>query len=223
MNHQKVKAVIFDLDGTLLDTLADIGTGANFALCQCGFPTHPLEEYRQKIGSGIKSLLRSAMPGTAGEADLERLHALYQAYYPAHCCVHTTYFPGVLECLQSLERAGIAMAVLSNKTEGTTLKIMEHYFPEQKWEFVWGNNGVRPLKPKLDAGRLACGVLKCKPEEIAYVGDGDGDMEFASRMGFLAAGVTWGNRTARQLREAGADFLCDTFEELLQQLPIEGV
>lgn len=223
MNNQKVKAVVFDLDGTLLDTLADIGTGANFALCQCGFPTYPIEDYRQRIGNGIKVLLRSAMPETATEEDLEQVNGIYQTYYPEHCCVHTTYFPGVMDCLKALEQAGLRLAVLSNKTERTTLKIMEHYFPNVHWEFVWGNNGVRPLKPKLDAGKLACEALQLKPEEIVYVGDGDGDMEFASRMGFVAAGVTWGNRSAQQLRDAGADFLSDTFEELLKQLPIEKV
>ncbi len=218
MNNQKVKAVIFDLDGTLLDTLADIGTGANFALCQCGFPTYPLEEYRQKIGCGIKSLLRSAMPENATDEDVDRVNAIYQVYYPEHCCVHTDYFPGVMECLHAMEQAGLRLAVLSNKTERTTLKIMAHYFSDMKWEFVWGNNGVRPLKPKLDAGKLACEALKLSPEEIVYVGDGDGDMEFASKMGFVAAGVTWGNRSAQQLHDAGADFLCNTFQELLKQL-----
>lgn len=221
MNNQKVKAVIFDLDGTLLDTLADIGTGANFALCQCGFPTYPLEEYRQKIGCGIKSLLRSAMPENATDEDVDRVNAIYQVYYPEHCCVHTDYFPGVMECLHAMEQAGLRLAVLSNKTERTTLKIMAYYFPDVKWEFVWGNNGVRPLKPKLDAGKLACEALKLSPEEIVYVGDGDGDMEFASKMGFVAAGVTWGNRSAQQLHDAGADFLCNTFQELLEQLKIE--
>jgi len=220
MNFQKVKAVIFDLDGTLLDTLADIGTGANFALCQFGYPTYPIEAYRAKIGHGVKNLFRSALPEGAAEADVDKVNAVYQRYYPEHCCVHTSYFPGTLEILRALTAKGIRLAVISNKTEKTTLKIMTHYFPEFQWDFIWGNNGVRPLKPATEAGELACKTLGLAPEEIMYVGDGDSDMEFAAKMGFVAAGVTWGNRDAQQLRAAGADFLVDSFAELQEKMGI---
>ena len=108
------------------------------------------------------------------------------------------------------------MAVISNKTERTSQKVVSHYFSDIPWEFVWGNNGQRPLKPSREAGDLACAALGLQPDEIVYVGDGDTDMQFASAMGFVAAGVTWGNRTREQLIEAGADFLADSFEELYQ-------
>ena len=218
MNFQKVKAAVFDLDGTLLDTLADIGTGANFALCQFGYPAYPVEAYRSKIGHGVKKLFRAALPADATDEDVDQVNSVYQAYYPANCCVYTAYFPGVKTFLDGLTAKGIKLAVISNKTEKTSLKIMAHYFPDYDWAFVWGNNGVRPLKPATEAGDLACKELGLEPDEIVYIGDGDTDMEFASKMGFIAAGVTWGYRDADQLLEAGADFLVDSYDELAEKL-----
>ena len=218
MDFQKIKAVIFDLDGTLLDTIADIGTGANLALCQFGYSEYPIDMYRAKVGHGIKNLLRSAMPEGVTDEQVDEVNKFYQSYYPEHCCVHTDYFPGVKEFLDLLVKKGIRIAVISNKTETTSQKIMNHYFSEYDWEFVWGNNWQRPLKPALEAGQLACETLGLKPEEIVYVGDGDTDMEFASKMGFVAAGVTWGYRSREQLLAAGADFLSDRYEELKNTL-----
>ena len=218
MDFQKVKAAIFDLDGTLLDTLADIGTGANFALCQFGYEGYPIREYRMKVGHGIKKLFRGAMPEGASDEEIEQVNQVYQQYYPANCTVHTDYFPGVREFLKALQEKGIRLAVISNKTERTSLKVMNHYFPDFDWAFVWGNNGIRPLKPCLEAGQLACETLGLQPEEILYVGDGDTDMEFASKMGFIAAGVTWGYRDPDQLMAAGAHFLVDSFAELQEKI-----
>ncbi|MGN0979238.1 MAG: HAD family hydrolase [Candidatus Avoscillospira sp.] len=214
MNFQKVKAAIFDLDGTLLDTIADIGTGANTALCRYGLPAYPIEEYKHLVGHGIRTLFRLAVPEGTPEEVYQKALADYLAYYPEHCTIHTRYFPGVKEFLHALTEAGIRVAVISNKTETTGQKIISHYFPDVPWAFVWGNNGSRPLKPAVDAGRLACETLGLEPEEILYVGDGDTDMEFASKMGFLAAGVTWGYRSPEQLLAAGADFLSDSFPAL---------
>jgi len=218
MDFQKVKAAIFDLDGTLLDTVADIGTGANIALCQFGYPEHPVRFYRAKVGHGIKNLFRETLPEGTSEEEVERVNHVYQQYYPANCTVHTDYFPGVQDFLSFLRERGIRLAVISNKTERTTLKIVDHYFSDYNWEFIWGNNGVRPLKPRLEAGYLACETLGLQPEEILYVGDGDTDMEFASRMGFITVGVTWGYRDPDQLLASGAHFLVDTFEELKDKM-----
>lgn len=218
MDFQKIKAVVFDLDGTLLDTIADIGTGANLALCQFGYSEYPIEMYRAKVGHGIKNLLRSALPEGTPDEKVDELNRFYQGYYPEHCCVYTDYFPGVKEFLNVLVEKGMKLAVISNKTETTSQKIINHYFPEYDWTFVWGNNWQRPLKPALEAGVLACEELGLKPEEILFVGDGDTDMEFASKMGFIAAGVTWGYRSPEQLLAAGADFLSNSFEELQSKI-----
>ena len=218
MNFQKVKAAIFDLDGTLLDTLADLGTGANTALCRFGFPTYPIASYRQKIGHGIRNLLRSCLPEEATEVEFQRVLAAYQAYYPGHCTIHTQYFPGVKEFLDALCAKHIRLAVISNKTEATSQKIISHYFGEYNWDFVWGNNGSRPLNPATEAGKLACETLGLQPEEILYVGDGDTDMEFGTQMGFVTVGVTWGYRDPDQLLAAGANFLVNSFPELQNEM-----
>ena len=215
MNFQKVKAVIFDLDGTLLDTLADIGTGINKGLCRVGYEEHPIRSYRQRIGKGIKNAVRMSLPETATEEQYEEVLNFYLSYYPEHCMEKTDYFPGVKEFLNAMVQKGMKMAVISNKTESMAQKIIAHYFSEYTWEFVWGRADSRPLKPAKEAGILACEALGLQPEEVLFVGDGDADMEFASTMGFIGAGVTWGNRDPEQLLAAGADFLVNSWEELL--------
>ena len=218
MNFQKVKAVIFDLDGTLLDTLADIGTGLNTALCRFGFEEHPIDSYRQRIGHGIKNAVRASLPETATEEQYQQILDFYLSYYPQHCTEKTNYFPGTKEFLDFLTQRGMKLAVISNKTEKTAQKVMDHYFADYQWEFVWGRTEGRPLKPAKEAGYLACEALSLQPDEIMYVGDGDTDMEFASNMGFIAAAVTWGYRDPDQLKAAGADFLVDSWEELLHNM-----
>ena len=217
MNFQKVKAVIFDLDGTLLDTLADIGTGLNTALCRFGFEEHPIVSYRQRIGHGIKNAVRASLPETVSEEQYQEVLDFYLSYYPQHCTEKTDYFPGTKAFLDAMVQKGMKLAVISNKTETTAQKVMGHYFPGYPWGFVWGRSEGRPLKPAKEAGILACEALGLQPDEILYVGDGDSDMEFAANMGFIGAGVTWGYRDREQLLAAGADFLVDTFEQLLQK------
>ena len=217
MNFQKVKAVIFDLDGTLLDTLADIGTGLNTALCRFGFEEHPIVSYRQRIGHGIKNAVRASLPETVSEEQYQEVLDFYLSYYPQHCTEKTDYFPGTKAFLDAMVQKGMKLAVISNKTETTAQKVMGHYFPGYPWGFVWGRTEGRPLKPAKEAGILACEALGLQPDEILYVGDGDSDMEFAANMGFIGAGVTWGYRDREQLLAAGADFLVDTFEQLLQK------
>ena len=217
MNFQKVKAVIFDLDGTLLDTLADIGTGLNKALCRLGFEEHPIRSYRQRIGHGIKNAARTSLPETATEEQYQEVLNFYLSYYPEHCTDKTDYFPGTKEFLDAMVKKGMKLAVISNKTETVAQKIVAHYFPDYTWEFIWGRADGRPLKPDREAGILACEALGLQPDEIMFVGDGDTDMEFASGVGFIGAGVTWGNRDPDQILAAGADFLADTWEEILMR------
>ena len=218
MDFQKVKAVVFDLDGTLLDTIRDIGTGVNTALCRYHCPEIPLEKYRDLVGHGSRRLIDLAVPGGEKNEKLDEILQYYVRYYREHCTVHTDYFPGIREMLRSLQAGGYRLAVISNKTERTAQKIIGHYFPEIHFDFVWGNNNVRPLKPAIDAGRAACEELKLKPEEIFYFGDGDTDMEFGSRMGFLTVGCDWGYRSPAQLREAGAQKIVSKPSEVLALL-----
>ena len=215
---RKIRAVVFDLDGTLLNTLPDIGASANRALRRAGLPELPLETYRGLIGHGIRALFRLAVPEGTPDDVYEKALADYLADYPEHCTELTHAFPGIYEMLERLKGAGYRLAVLSNKTERTTLRIIGKFFPETGFELVWGNNGVRPLKPAPDAGEALCKELGLTPEEIMYVGDGDSDMEFASKVGFFGTGVTWGYRSRKQLAENGADALVDSAEEIARLL-----
>lgn len=212
---QKIRAVVFDLDGTLLDTLQDIGAGANMALHRSGFPEHARAEYRRFVGHGIRTLFEQALPAGQNTPDvIDRVLSDYQGYYPEHCTVHTVFFPGVEQMIAKLHAAGYTLGVLSNKTERTTLKIIDHFFPSKPFSLIWGNNGMRPLKPATDAGYLLLNELGLTPEQVLYIGDGDTDMEFAAKMGFFALGVTWGYRDREELLAAGADMLADSTQEI---------
>ena len=220
MDKQKLRAVVFDLDGTLLDTVQDIGAGANLALHRSGLPEHTRQDYVRLVGHGIRRLFSLAVPEGTDAARLEEALQFYLSYYPEHCTEKTDYFPGVQNMLHALQNAGYTLCLLSNKTEKTAIKIMRHYFSDVSWRFVWGNNGVRPLKPATDAGFLICQELGLQPDEILYVGDGDTDMEFASKMGFVAAAVTWGYRTRQELIDAGAEILLESADDILRFLEI---
>lgn len=209
-----IRAVVFDLDGTLLDTVPDLGECANAALSRFGMPARPVREYQPRIGHGIRNLMLQSVPEGTADTLFEQVLAFYLSYYPEHCTEHTEVYPEVRELLEKLEKAGYVLALLSNKTERTAQRIISHYFPQTPFRLVWGNNGVRPLKPATDAGNDLCAALKLRPEEILYMGDGDSDMQFASRMGFFAAGAAWGYRSREALAANGADVILEHASDL---------
>lgn len=221
MDMKKVKAVVFDLDGTLLDTVKDLGAGANIALRRNGYPEHPLSAYPAFIGHGIRQLFRQLVPEGISEESFEDTLGFYLSYYPEHCTDLTDPFPGIPELLTLLEEKGYQMAILSNKTETTTRLIVNHYFPNVPFRFVWGGNGVRPLKPATDAAVLVCEELKLEPSEILFFGDGDTDMEFGSKSGFVTVGCSWGYRSVEQLKAAGAHEIVYSVDELLELLALK--
>jgi phosphoglycolate phosphatase len=218
MGIQKYRAAIFDLDGTLLDTVQDIGAGANLALHRSGFPEFPIEDYRRFVGHGMRNLFRQIIPEGTDKAAFEDAFSWFLAYYPEHCTDHTTYYPGIQKTLGILAERGYVLGVLSNKTESSTIKIIRHFFPEIPFAVVWGNNDTRPLKPDPEAGAELLRALKLPPEEIFYVGDGETDMEFAAVMGFLPAAATWGYRSREEELAAGAQVFLDSPEDILNFL-----
>jgi len=212
-----IKAVLCDLDGTLLDTLHDIAVAANQALAQYGLPTNSTESYRAYVGHGIRELFTQALPAGTDKETYEKVLASYLAYYPAHCTERSDPFPGVMELLRELSGRYV-LGVLSNKTEATARKIISHYFPDGMFQLVWGNNGERPLKPDPAAGPLLCGALSLRPEQILFFGDGDTDMEFAVKAGFLPVACSWGYRDRETLKAAGALYIVDSMDELREIL-----
>ena len=215
---QKIRAIVFDLDGTLLDTLPDIGASCNAALRRFGLAERSLNEYRRLVGNGIRTLVHRAAPEGTPDDVYEQTLAYYLQYYPEHCTEHTRFYPGIEQMLATLKGAGYLLGVLSNKTEKTAVRIINHFFPSSPFQLVWGNNGQRPLKPDPTAGKLLCEELGVLPDELMYVGDGDTDMEFASRNGFFAAGVTWGYRDRDVLTSCSANVLVSSAGQLLKLL-----
>lgn len=214
MDIKKVKAVLFDLDGTLLDTVNDIGTCVNDVMCRYGYPPHPLADYRAFIGHGAKDLVRAALPEGTEEAEVAKIHQEYVAHYRDNCDRFVSPYPGAREFLDFLILRGYKIGIITNKTEATAEKIVAKCLTDYSFNLLWGNNGIRPLKPSTQSAELACAELNMQANEILFVGDGDTDMEFASKAGFAACGVTWGYREKETLKKFGAHFLVDSFAEL---------
>ena len=212
--REDIRAAVFDLDGTLLDTVHDLGSAANVTLAHFGFPQHPLEAYQNFIGNGLLMLYRRAAPQGTDEATVEALRDYGRDYYREHCTGLTQVYDGIPELLRVLTERGIALGMVTNKTEVTAQRVMAHYFPEVPFRFIWGNNGVRPLKPATESGELMLRELGLEPRQIAFIGDGDTDMAFASKMGFWALGACWGYRPREVLVEHGADVLLESAGEL---------
>ena len=210
-----IRAAVFDLDGTICDTLGDIGATMNRAFASVGLPQKPAAEYAQCIGSGIRKNLWSAAPKGTPDEVLEKALAFYLADYPEHCADTTEPYPGIRQLLRELTDRNIRLAMVTNKTEATAQKLVNAILPDVPFSFVWGRKDGRPLKPDPALGEAVCEALALSPEEILFVGDGDADMLFAVNAGFRGVAVTWGYRTVEQLREAGAEYFADTAEEVL--------
>lgn len=210
-----LKAVVFDLDGTLLDTIPDIAAALNRALEECGLPTHPVRAFEAFVGGGIREAVRRAAPAGAAEELLDRVLAAYHREYVAHCTDATEYYPGIRELLSGLERHALALGVLSNKTEATAQKIIAHYFPEIRFRCVFGRTDGRSLKPAPGAAEPVLAALGLPPAEIAYVGDSGTDMAFARAVGMLPAAAPWGYRSREELAREGAVLLPESPTQLL--------
>ena len=213
-----IQAVIFDLDGTLLYTLPDIAHALNTALAANGFPTWSVEDYKRFVGGGIRAAIRRATRPDLDDKTLEAIHKVYQSIYPDHCADRTDYYPGIQETLWTFRDRGLALGILSNKTEATTQKIAAHFFPDIPFSFVWGNNNRRPLKPDPAGAEEFCALLKLPPEQTAFVGDSDVDMLFANGAGLLSVGAAWGYRGRAELEEAGGKLVADRPADLIHLL-----
>lgn len=219
MNEQNYHAVIFDLDGTLLNTLDDLANAANAALHSAGYPQHPAAAYRQFVGNGLRMLVRRALP--AGEADRlgpEGFEALVERTgdnYARDWAVTTRPYPHIPELLRELRRRGIPLAVVTNKPHRWTLRMLEHYFPDAPFRFIQGALPDLPHKPDPAGALKAARHLGIVPGETVFVGDSNVDMLTARNAGMAAVGVDWGFRGAKELQESGADeILYDPLELL---------
>ena len=213
-----IKAIVFDLDGTLLDTVGDIAAALNRALAACSLPTHEQKTVETFLGGGIRDAVMKATPAGTGEEIIERVLELYRDDYVAHCTEKTRMYDGVREMVDCLAARGFDMAVLSNKTEATARKIVEHFFPNGEFTAAFGRVPDRPLKPHIDAAKPVMETLHLSPEEIAYAGDSNTDILFARSVGMLPIATPWGYRSREELIEAGAKLIAETPMEILDLL-----
>jgi phosphoglycolate phosphatase len=212
-------AVIFDLDGTLLDTLADIATAANTVLQRHGFATYPLEEYGRLVGSGVRVLFERALADEHVSAEtIARCDADFRAVYAEHWHDESQPYAGIAELLDELSARRLPMAVLSNKPHEFTVRCVEVLLPRWQFAAVLGQRPGVPIKPDPTAALEIARRLDVAPAECVYLGDTDVDMQTATRAGMHAIGVTWGFRPADELRQSGAAALIDHPRELLTLL-----
>ena len=210
------KAVLFDLDGTLLDTLEDIALAMNAVLINAGFPAHPVKAYRGFVGEGIANLVRRALPERCGDERTVQKHvsAMIEEY-GRRWAEHTRPYPEIPELLHALTARKVKMAVLSNKMDKFTREMVQTLLGAWQFEEVLGAQPSIPQKPD-PAGALLisrqCGVL---PEEFLYLGDSNTDMQTAVNAGMYPVGALWGFQTADQLLAAGAQKLIAKPLELL--------
>lgn len=207
-------AVMFDLDGTLADTLADIAAACNHAIGQLGKPPIELPAYRYLAGQGLEYLIEHALDGDGTEEQIERGMAGFRTYYGEHYTDQTKPFDGTPAVLDALVKSPMAMAVLSNKPDPATRTVMDEVFAAWKFDVIRGALPDVPLKPDPTSALDVASSLGILPERWAYIGDTRVDMETAKRAGFFAVGVLWGFRDEPELRDAGADVIISHPSEL---------
>lgn len=214
----RYRAVIFDLDGTLLDTLEDLADSMNEALHRAGLPGHPVDAYRFFVGTGIANLVKKAAPEGAEPALCDKILASMNEVYSRNWAKKTRPYRGIPELLAELSQAGVKLAVLSNKPDVFTQIMVRHFFPGEMFGAVKGMTAEIPRKPDPAGALLLAENLGVRPEEAAYCGDSDTDMKTGLAAGMFTLGVTWGFRPVAELRGAGAMALAERPEDILRLL-----
>ncbi len=201
----------------MLDSLHDIGAAMNHALTTHGLPVHPLADYRHFVGEGVQVLVSRAVP-REHERLREPVLATYRAFYAEHMMDHTRPFPGVREVLERLVGEGVKLAVLSNKPDAATRRLVAALLPDVPFGAIYGERAGVPRKPDPTAALGIAAELGVEPGDCAFVGDTAVDMDTARAAGMYAVGVTWGFRDVEELQSHGARALARTSDELLQAL-----
>lgn len=208
------QAAVFDLDGTLVNSLADLARSCNEALAELGLPVHPQESYRHFVGNGCQKLIERALPPDRRDAaSCEALREAYDRHYEKNYLSASVPYPGIPELLETLSRAGLKLCVVSNKPHPFTVRMVEKLFPG-RFSVVTGNRPGTPVKPDPTGVLKALNAVGVLPEKAVYIGDSDVDVLTGHNAGMPVIGCLWGFRGEEELRAAGADRLVHTADEI---------
>jgi len=213
------RAVIFDLDGTLVDTIQDIGAAMNAVLRRHGHPVHDMETLKRMVGWGVRNLVAQALPPECSDPDtVSVLTAEMMEHYARFPVVDSAPYEGIPELLAGLRARGIPTAVLSNKPDLLSQKIVKKLFPEYTFHIIQGERPGVPKKPDPQSALAICTTLEVDPAEVLFMGDSAVDVETAHNAGLECAGASWGFRGAEELIHAGVDVLLHAPGEALNLL-----
>ena len=211
------RLAIFDLDGTLLDTVADLANATNQALAKCGYPTHPTEAYYHFVGNGINKLFARALPEEArNEENVLRIRTHFIPYYNEHNADDSRPYPGIVELLHELQSRGVQVAVASNKYQQATAKLVAHFFPNIRFAAVYGQREGVAIKPDPTIVNDILSVTGVSRADTIYIGDSGIDMLTAHNAEVESIGVTWGFRDEEELSSNGANHIVHHAEEILK-------
>ena len=211
------KTVLFDMDGTLLDTLEDLCDSTNYVLRKLGHPERSLEETRRFVGNGAEKLIRRAMPENTAEEEIRTALGMFRTYYEAHCKVKTKVYDGMLEVLDALRAHGVKTAVVSNKPDAAVKKLSCEYFGDQMDYAIGASDGVR-CKPYPDMVEAALRALGAEKKDAVFVGDSEVDVQTGLNAGLPVIAVSWGFQPREVVIAAGAEKIADNASELKQYI-----
>lgn len=211
----KYKGIIFDLDGTLLDTIEDIGDSMNEVLEELGLPTFTYDEYYMKVGGGFMGLATNCLPEDSDEKVLEETAELFAKYYDENYLNKTKPYQGIDQILEKLKDKGIKLGVNSNKRDGYTKSLVEKHFKDTPFLKVIGDREGIDKKPNPISAMEIAGSMGLNPDEILYIGDSEVDISTAKNANMDSVGVSWGFRGKEKLKECDADFIVEKPKEIL--------
>lgn len=204
-----MKTAIFDLDGTIADTLADLADAVNYALDKLGYPVHPYESFNQFVGNGVQKLCYRALPDDKKD-ETEKLVGLFSEYYNEHFLDKTVLYKGMSETIHKLKSSGIRLAVATNKPQDFARKIVDALLPDVEFISVLGGCSERPKKPDTAIIREILERPPIEDNQVFMIGDSNVDIQTAKNSGIISIGCIWGFRGREELESEGADYIAET-------------
>lgn len=216
------KVIVFDLDGTLLDTLDDLADASNMVLEECGYPQHPVEAYKYFVGDGLRVLMERIIPEDASQTDVDHCCDLFNTIYSRCWDNKSAPYAGIEEMLHQLRRSGARLTVLSNKPHQFTEIYIERFFQEHRFEVVFGQREGVNKKPDPAGALEIAELMGVSPAECMYVGDTAVDMQTGKAAGMFTVGVLWGFRDIEELQQNKADMIVKRPMEIVEYVIASG-